>query len=262
MRAIVVDDEEIMLKSFLRLSKDVKDLNVIGTFAYAEDALEFAETNTFELAILDIELPGVNGIECAKKLRQKMPEILIVFISAYDNYLRDSNQIGGDDYILKPYKTETIERMMDRMRLLVRRQEKDIYVQMFGPFTVFRNGKPVPLSGKAKEILALVMVQRGKEISNREIYETIWETREYSNEHMKVYFNALKRLKDALGKNGLSDLLLSTPHGQIANTKLFDCDYYSWQDHNMGSNVRFEGEFLSEYSWGEFILGGIINDWI
>ena len=41
---------------------------------------------------------------------------------------------------------------------------------------------------------------------------------------------------------------------------MFDCDYYAWQDNNMGERDRFEGEFMSEYSWGEYILSRILND--
>ena len=190
MRAILVEDEPLMIEAFLRMSKDVKDLNVVGTFETAEDAIDFAEDHEFEIAILDIELPGENGIECAKILRKKMPELLVVFISAYDDYLREFNQIGGDDYIVKPYKKETIENMMEKMRVLVKRQKKSIHVQMFGRFIVTKDGVPVPLRGKAKEILALILVKRGKEISNEEIYSTIWEARECSNVQMKFYYNA------------------------------------------------------------------------
>lgn len=260
MRAIILDDEPLMLDAFQRLSKDISDLTIIGKFEYPEDVLEFAETHSFEIAFLDIELPGMNGIECAKKLRERMPELLVVFISAYENYLHESNEIGGDDYILKPYKSDTLEKMMEKMRLLVHRQKKEIYVQMFGNFNILKNGTPIPIRGKAKEILALIMVKRGKEISNEEIYSTIWESRECSNVAMKVYYNAMKRLKDSLEKYDMQNLIFSTARGQMANTDLFDCDYYAWQDHNMEKHERFDGEFLTEYSWGEYILGNILNE--
>lgn len=265
MRAIVVDDEPIMIKSFLRLSREVEDLNIVETFEMAEDAVAYAEEKTFEIAFLDIELPGISGIECAKALREKLPGLLIVFVSAYDDYLREFNMIGGDDYLLKPYTTETIENSMSKMRLLVQRQKKPVYVQMFGNFVVLKDGVPVPLRGKAKEILALIMVKHGKEISNEELYSTIWEAREYSNIKMKVYYNALKRLKTSLEKYGMQEILLSTARGQMANIAAFDCDYYDWIEDNMGvgrglnTAGKFEGEFLTEYSWGEYILGNIVG---
>lgn len=259
MRAILVDDEPIMLRSFMRNSADIPELSVVAQFESSEAALAYAKENAFELALLDIQMPKMNGIELAVKLRELYPELLVVFISAYDEYVKDSNAIGGDDYIVKPYKRETIERMVKKMLLLSKRLEKSVYIQMFGRFNVLKDGVPVQLYGKTKEILALVACRRGKEISNEEIYSTVWEGREYSSEHMKTYYNALKRLKQHLEEAGIGSLLLSTPRGQMLNTEMCDCDYFSWQDKNTDSRARFEGEFLSEYSWGEYILAGLLN---
>ncbi len=259
MRAIIVDDEPLMLKSFMRNSADIPELNVIAYFEDPLDALAYAQRNPFELALLDIRMPKMNGIKLAVNLRKLYPDLLVVFISAYDTYVRGSNAIGGDDYIVKPYKKETIERMVKRMTLLSKRFQKDIYIQMFGRFNVLKKGVPLPLHGKTKEIFALIACRRGKEISNEEIYRTVWEGREYSNEHMKTYYNALRRLKNILMEEGIENLLQSTPHGQMLNTEMCDCDYFAWQDKNPDSRVRFDGEFLSEYSWGEYILGGLLD---
>lgn len=259
MRAIIVDDEQIMLRSFMRLSKEISNLNVIAQFENPEEALLFVQENAVELAFLDIKMPGMNGIELAVKIREICPSILIVFISAYDEYIRDSNLIGGDYCIVKPYKKETIEMMMQKMQILSKSLHKEIYIQMFGRFNVLKNGVPIALRGKAKEILALVATRCGKEISNEEIYSVIWEGREYSNVKMKVYYNALKRLKEILEAEGLSDLLLSTPRGQMLNTDIVECDYYAWKNHKVQEKDKFEGEFLSEYSWGEYILAEILS---
>ena len=260
MRAIVVDDEPLMLRRFMRLSAEIPDLTVVGQFESAKKALSYAEENPVEVAFLDVAMPVVNGIELAKELRRIRPDILIVFVSAYEEYIWDCNQIGGDYYVIKPYSKETLEMVMERIRLLAQRQQKEIYVQTFGRFLVLRNGKPLPISGKAKEILALVVTRRGKEISNEEIYRTIWENRPYGNVEMTVYYNALRKLKAILKEAELSDLLISTQRGQLVNTALFDCDYYAWQDKNMSARDRFEGEFMSEYSWGEYILADIFSE--
>ncbi len=260
MRAILVDDEPIMLRSFLRNSADIPELNVVAQFQSAEEAISYAQENTFELALLDVCLPGMNGIDLAVKLREMHPGLLVVFISAFDDYIRNFNEIGGDYYILKPYKKETLRMMAEKMSLLAGRLRKNIYIQMFGRFNVLKDGAPIKISGKTKEILALIATRRGKEISNEEIYSTVWENREYSNESMKVYYNALSRLRHALADAGASELLLSTPRGQMLNTSVCDCDYFAWLDKNAESRERFEGEFLSEYSWGEPILAGLLND--
>ncbi len=259
MRAIIVDDEPLMLRRFVRLSEGIKDLQIAEQFQSAEAALRYAENHPLEVAFIDVAMPIVNGIELAKRLRMIDPEILIVFVSAYDHYIWEFNRIGGDYYILKPYSKETLEMMMKRLRLLVQRRHKEIYIRTFGRFLVLKNGKPVSLTGKPKEILALIVTRRGKEISNEEIYTTIWENRPYGNTEMTVYYNALRRLRQRLREEGISNLLISTTRGQIINTEVFDCDYYARQDKNPGERDRFEGVFLPEYSWGEGLLADIIG---
>ena len=237
MRAIIVDDEPIMLRSFMRLSSGIPNLNVIAQFGSGEEAISFVEKNAVELAILDIRMPVMNGIELAVKLREIRPNLLIVFISAYDEYVRDSNMIGGDYYIVKPYKRETIEIMVQKMQILSQALHTQIKIQMFGRFNVLKNGVPIPLRGKAKEILALVASRCGKEISN-----------------------ALKRLRQTLEEENLEGLLLSTPHGQMINVPMVECDYYTWENAEQHEKVKFDGEFLSEYSWGEVILANILQN--
>ena len=244
----------------MRLSSGIPNLNVIAQFESGDMAISFVKKNAVEVAFLDIRMPVMNGIEVAVKLREICPNILIVFISAYDEYVRDSNMIGGDYYVVKPYKRETIEIMVQKLQILSQALHTQIKIQMFGRFNVLKNGVPIALRGKAKEILALVASRCGKEISNEEIYSIIWEERECTNVKMKVYYNALKRLRQKLEEENLSDLLLSTPRGQMMNVSMVECDYYTWKDDAKHEKTKFDGEFLSEYSWGEVILANILQN--
>ena len=259
MRAIVVDDEPIMTRRFERLSRTIQDLNLVGFFETPNEALRYVQNNPIEIAFLDIELPGMNGIQLAEELRKYRKDIMIVFVTAFERYIKDFNKIGGDYYIVKPYSQEVLKKMMEKLRLLEVRQHKPIYIQTFGRFLVKKKDKPIKLTGKTKEIFALLVAQCGKEISNKEIYATIWEGRPYSNNHMSVYYNALRRLKNILLSEEMGDLLLSTPKGQAVNIDLFDCDYYEWKEGKLNLRSRFVGEFLSEYSWGEYILGLMVD---
>ncbi|MBR1533534.1 MAG: response regulator [Ruminococcus sp.] len=262
MKAIVIDDEPLMIKRFLRLSDGIAGLEIVDTFEAGQDAIDYAEKHPVEVAFVDGLMPKMNGITVAKRLREIHKEIIIVFVSAYEDYLREFNQIGGDYYIMKPYNRAIIEMAMKNVRRLAQRQPKSVFVQTFGRFFVTKKGVPVRLTGKAKEILALIVIQGGKEISNEEIYSTIWENRSYSNENMCVYYNALRRLKLALKEAGLENMIHSTARGQMANIKEFDCDYYAFMENNQFAGNDFSGEFLSEYSWGEYILADIINKYM
>lgn len=261
MRAMIVDDEPVMVRYFMREAEAIPDLNVQGTFTAARDAIAYAKKNPVEVAFLDVAMPDMSGLELAVRLRELRPDILIVFVSAFD-YIRDSNRIGGDYYLEKPYDRDMLELMMERLRLLARRQKKHIYIQTFGTFSVLKDGVPVPLTGKAKEILAYVVLFRGKEVSNQTIYTTIWEEKPYGQAEMTVYFHALKRLKKTLAENGIENLLISNARGQMLNTDIVDCDYYAWQDKKSDRHEQFNGTFLSEYSWSEPVLAEMLGNYL
>lgn len=259
MRAIIVDDEPLMVHKFVRLASNIADLCIVGQFTDAHDALAFVQTHEVEAAFLDVEMPEMDGIELAKRLREIRPGIIIVPVTAHEQYVFDANRIGVDYYIIKPYTAAVLEEMFARLRLIAERLGKDVYIQMFGRFLVKKNGRPITLSGKAKEILALVACRQGREISNEEIYRTIWEGRPCDNDSMGVYYNAIKRLRNALRAAGLSNLLVSTARGQMIDTNLFDCDFYEWKDRTMDVRNQFKGEFLPEYSWAEYLKGDLFS---
>ncbi|MDO4503348.1 MAG: response regulator [Coriobacteriia bacterium] len=259
MRAIVVDDEPLMLQAFARMSAPIDDLEVVGSFTDPVQAIDFARKNRVQAAFLDVRMPQMTGDELATALRRDNPDLLVVLISAYDTHARDCNRIGGDYFISKPYRQETLSMVMDKLRLLALRQRKPLYAQMLGRFVLLRDGEAVPLTGRAKKILAYVAARRGKEVSNEEIYCALWEGRKYSNVNMKVYYNALKRLRDALEREGLADLLISTANGQMINTSLLDSDYYDWQDAGRDPRVILREGLLCEYPWSEYLIGEIVN---
>ena len=82
MKAIIVDDEPLMLRHFARLCADIPDLSIIGQFESAEEAAAFSETNPPDVAFLDVAMPIISGIELAKRLRSIRSDILIVFVTA------------------------------------------------------------------------------------------------------------------------------------------------------------------------------------
>lgn len=213
--------------------------------------------------------------ECLKQIDNLSLDILLVrTIEDWDErnafYRRVNDTCPGivildvdpknEDMVL--VKQVSRENLDETLHIMISREEprqKEIYIRTFGRFVVLQNGRPCSFSGKAKEILALLVTRRGKEVSNEEIYTTLWENRPYSNRDMIVYFNALRRLKKALKKYGMEDLLISGAHGQMINTEMFDCDYYEWLSGRSNAETGFEEDFLSEYSWGEYILSDMLG---
>lgn len=138
-------------------------------------------------------------------------------------------------------------------------KKKHLFVQMFGKFMVYKDGKPIPLSGKTKEILALIMTERGNEISNNKIFDIIWDHMPPIDPEISFFNNSVLKMKRILRDNKISDILISTSDGHMVNTSLFECDYYSWLDRKKDSPDRFNREFLLEYPWREKILNNTFS---
>lgn len=118
MRTILVDDEPIMLRSFVRNSTGIPDLEVVAQFQNGEDAIAYAKHNTFDIALLDIVLPKMSGIELATQLRAIHPDLLIVFISAHGESVQFPTDLKPVCCIPKPYNRSTIEAMMEKVKAL------------------------------------------------------------------------------------------------------------------------------------------------
>lgn len=101
MKTIVVDDELFARKM---LVEQLEELSVGGIYEFddGETALEFVKKNQIECAFLDVQMPGVTGIDLARCLHEIDEEIKVVFITAHERYAYDAYQVNGISYLLKP----------------------------------------------------------------------------------------------------------------------------------------------------------------
>lgn len=126
---------------------------------------------------------------------------------------------------------------------------KKIRIQTIGTFTVFLNDEPLPFFGKDQDILALVTAYKGNFISNKSAFEILWPGRVYSNSNMKVFYNAVDRLKKELEEYGISCILLSNKHGMCINSKVVECDFFD----DLSGNTE---KFFTDFTWKNDVLVG------
>jgi len=99
MKCIIVDDEPIAREGIKLLVKEVSQLELLGSFNSAEAASEYINKNTVDLIFLDINMPGINGIDFARTIPKYT---LIIFTTAYSQYALDSYEVDAIDYLVKP----------------------------------------------------------------------------------------------------------------------------------------------------------------
>ncbi|MFB9078397.1 LytR/AlgR family response regulator transcription factor [Flavobacterium procerum] len=115
---IIIDDDEIDRLTVLSFAKKFPILDIIGVFEDAEDALPFLEKEKIDILFLDIDMPGLNGIDFRK---QALEIPVCVFITAHPEHAVESFQIETLDFIVKPLKldrfTQTINRIEEFMEI-------------------------------------------------------------------------------------------------------------------------------------------------
>ena len=258
MKTIIVDDELWSVDQFKIECEKLEDVSLIGYFDNPYDAIKFTKETKVELALLDIEMPGMSGIELAKKLRKLSPHMVIVFVTAYDNYLHESIKIPADYYLLKPYTKEDIQNVIDRALLLTRRQDKRVRVTTFGQFDVFIDGKPAKFNGKkVKELFALLVDKNGHPLNTEEAFSYLWEGEEYNNANASKLRKLWARLQEFLEENNLQDLINVEKGEKSLNVDMVECDYFKFLEGDKSAIKKFTFTYMSDYWWSEYTLADL-----
>ena len=111
MRAIIVDDEPLARDAIELLTAKMVNLEITATFSSALSASKYINENPVDLIFLDIEMPGINGIEFAKIIPEKT---LVIFTTAYSEYALDGYDLDAIDYLVKPVKEERFQKAVNK----------------------------------------------------------------------------------------------------------------------------------------------------
>lgn len=111
MNCIIVDDEPLAREAIELLVKDIPYLNLAGSFNNASSAVEFMEGHAVDLIFLDIQMPGITGMEFARTISKRT---LIVFTTAYSEYAIDSYEVDAIDYLIKPVEYDRFKKAADK----------------------------------------------------------------------------------------------------------------------------------------------------
>lgn len=130
-KILVVDDEEIM-RSFLRdvLSGEDYQVDVVPT---GEEAIEEAGTKEYDLVITDIKMPGTNGIEVLREVKERSPKTEVVVMTAYASLESavESMKMGAADYITKPFNIDQVRivvaKTLERRKLRQKAEDEEFY---------------------------------------------------------------------------------------------------------------------------------------
>ena len=115
-KILLVDDQQVVREGLRRMLELENDLNVVGEASDASEALPQVESLSPEIVLMDIKMGGVDGIELTRRLRQKFPDINVIMLTLYDEYLTQAIEAGAVGYLLKDIKREELVRAIRSVR--------------------------------------------------------------------------------------------------------------------------------------------------
>ena len=116
LRVLIADDEPLAAERLQLLLARTKGATLVGTASDGESAVSMAEALSPDLLLLDIAMPGLDGIDVARSLASQRPTPAVVFVTAFDQFAVAAFEVAAVDYLMKPVDPERLQRGLDRAR--------------------------------------------------------------------------------------------------------------------------------------------------
>jgi two-component system KDP operon response regulator KdpE len=203
LRILIVDDEP-PIRRFLRTALSAQQYRVEEAGS-GEEALEFLRRNPVDLIVLDLGLPGVDGLDVVRSLRESENTTPIVILSSRDDEAGKvaALDLGADDYVAKPFG---MEELSARIRAALRhrlQQEGEKPVFRSGDLcvdlvrrTVALRGQEVKLTPREYDLLRLLVSHAGKVLTHRHILKEVWGG-ESDVQYLRIYIRTLRQKLEA-----------------------------------------------------------------
>jgi two-component SAPR family response regulator len=228
MKVIIVDNDVSNLEVFGMETKmeGQKSIEVVGSFQSPKEALEFVKGTPVDLAILNTEMPEHKKLEFERQMQESCEGITIICNNKCEK------------------KTTN---------------EKKVYIRTFGRFEIFVNGQPIELSShKAKELLALLVDRKGSIVTTEEMIAYLLEDRPNDERSRNYCRKIIQRMHEGLKEYEIDDIVIRHKRGRSLNIEKVECDYYKYLDENKDKKGQFRGEYMTNYSWAEESLAGLM----
>ena len=249
MKILAVDDEIIALEGLVKSIKEADKTSKVFGFRFSDEAIEFMKTNICDVAFLDIEMVGMNGVNLAYELIKINPNINIIFSTGYGHYRDVAFDMHASGYIVKPITTEKVKRELQNLRKPVLEVNK-LQIEVFGNFEVYFEGKPVKFKySKTKELLAYLVDRKGALCSLHELMAILFE----DDDGHETYFKSIRKdLLETLKSLDCSNVI-NIQRGKLGISKEnVYCTYFDYLDGKVKLNEVYKGEYMTQYSFSEY----------
>ncbi len=253
LRAILVDNDVVATELFEKIVEENGKLELVKTFSDNKEVMNYLDKHIVDVSILDVGNPEINGLELAKNIKEKYPDMVFIIEVSSEEYTTDVFKLKAAGYISKPYNVVDVEYAIEMADMMVSRLRNDqVYARTFGHFDLFVGGKPVEFkSAKAKELLALLVDRQGGIVTSDQLISILWGDRPNDGATQSLASKISKTLKKELDRYGVADIVNVGRGVRSLNIDMIECDLYDYLNGVPTANRQYFGEYMSDYFWGE-----------
>ncbi|ONK22543.1 hypothetical protein BLX87_15995 [Bacillus sp. VT-16-64] len=276
MRVILVDDEALALEHMEHLLVKISGVEIVGKFQNPFRALEASLRERPDVIFLDIDMPEINGIEIAEQIQSSYPEILVVFVTAYDEYAVKAFEINAMDYVIKPVQrtrlVETVRRLKKRVPSQAVSSDGSGIVCCFQTLQFKRSmwdSEFVDVywrTSKARELFSFLIQHRGRPVRKDILLDMLWPEVDDKKGYAQLYA-AIYQIRRTLSAIQMNITISSLDHSYVLELNEVKLDVDEWQngmaaltsgsDENVVKHQNlltlYRGDYLAEegYLWAE-----------
>ncbi len=126
LKVLIIDDDEGMRLVLKKIIEKTEGFELIGEAESGETGLGLVEALSPHIVFMDIEMPGMGGIECAKRITDIAPKTFIIFATAHENYMPEAFEVYASDYLIKPFKIDRILTTLQRIKEIFFNKESTV----------------------------------------------------------------------------------------------------------------------------------------
>lgn len=115
LKLVIADDDTTMRFVLRKALEKYEEIQVVAEVATGQETVKIFEQEKMDIVFLDVDMPGMNGVEAAKLILDINPKCVIVFITAHDDYMQEAFELYAFDYIVKPFKMERLHKTVKRI---------------------------------------------------------------------------------------------------------------------------------------------------
>lgn len=254
MRAICVDDALPIMEDMTAMCRQLPQITSVTGFTRPREALEWLETHSVDIALLDIDMPDIDGLLLARKLKRKYPDAAVIFLSAFEQFAVQAIRQRASGYLLKPVSLEDLREEVEYACSNKKaRPSKHIVVQTFGNFEIFVDGETLSFRRvKSKELLAYLIDRNGSGVTRSDIFAALWGDSIYDRSRQKYLDVIIRTLRDTLKNAGIEEILEIKSGLLRIRPELLDCDLYHFLKNEPNAVNAYRGEYMQAYEWAMF----------